>query len=102
MGEQGHLLLELKADLSCKMHFLMSFIHKYVSPVCQGPHAASENKTLYIFLRTQISKNGGTTELIQICVRYDVISAMQTHGPISTPDKHNNCAFYEKSMTFLA
>ena len=60
----------------------MSVIHKDVSPVCQGTHAASENKTLSLFLRTKISKNGGTTELIQICVRYDVISAMQTHSTI--------------------
>ena len=60
----------------------MSFIHKHVSPVCQGTHAASENKTLSLSLRTQISKNGATTELIQICVRYDVISEMWTHGPI--------------------
>ena len=41
----------LKGDLSCKMHFLMSFIHEYV---CRGTHAASENKTLSLFLRTQI------------------------------------------------
>jgi len=33
---------------------LMSFIHKDVSPVCRGTHAASENKTLSLFLRTQI------------------------------------------------
>ena len=44
--------------------------------------AASENKTLSLFLRTQISKNGATTELILICVRYDVISEMWTHGTI--------------------
>ena len=56
------------------MHFLMSFIHKYVSPV-------SENKTLFLFLRTQISKNGGTTELIQICVRYDIISLLSETMP---------------------
>ena len=42
--------------------------------VCQGTYAVSEKKPLSLFLRTQISKNGGTTELIQICVRYDVIS----------------------------
>ena len=64
-----------KGLLSCKMHFLMSFIHKYVSPVCQGTHKVSENKTLSLFLRTHISKNGATTELIQICW-YDVISEM--------------------------
>ena len=69
-------LMSLKGDLSCKMHFLMSFIHQYVSPVCQGTQAASENKTLSLFLRTQISKNGATTELIQICVQYDVMSEM--------------------------
>ena len=68
--------LSVKGDRSFNMHFLMSFIHKYVSPVCQGTHAASVNKTLSLFLRTQISKNGATTELIQICVRYDVISEM--------------------------
>ena len=45
-----------------------------VPPVCRRTHAASENKTLSLFLRTQISKNWATTELIQICVRYDVIS----------------------------
>ena len=44
----------------------MSFIHKYVSPVCQGTHKVSENKTLSLFVRAQISKNGGTMELIQI------------------------------------
>ena len=27
--------LLLKGDLSCKMHFCTSFIHEYVSPVCQ-------------------------------------------------------------------
>ena len=67
------LVFSLKGDLSCKRHFLMSFIHKYVS---QGTHKVSENKNLSLFLCTQISKNGGTTELIQICVRYDVISEM--------------------------
>jgi len=60
----------------------MFFIHKYVSSVRQGTHKVSENKTLSLFLHTHISKNGGTTELIQICVRYDVISEMRTHGPI--------------------
>ena len=58
----------------------MSFIHKDVSLVCQGTHAASGNKTLSLFLRTQISKNGGTTELIQICVRYDVGLAISTEA----------------------
>ena len=45
-------------------------------PRCQETHKVSENKTLSLFLRTQISKHGGTTELIQICCRYDVISEM--------------------------
>ena len=43
-----------------------------------------------LFLRTQISKNGGTTELIQICVRYDVISEMWTPGPIRNVAIRNN------------
>ena len=47
-----------------------------VCPVCQGTHNVSGNKPLSLFLRTHISKNGGTTELIQICIRYDVISEM--------------------------
>ena len=64
-------LCKIKGPLSCKMHFL-----QHVSPVCRGTHAASENQTLSLFLRSQISKNGGTTELIQICIRYDVISEM--------------------------
>ena len=52
-------------------------------PRCvRGTHKVSENKTLSLFLRTQISKNGAATELIQICVRYDVISEMWTHGTI--------------------
>ena len=68
----------------------MSFIHKYVSPLCQGTHKVSENKTLSLFLRTHISKNGGTTELIQICVRYDVISEMWTPGPIRNIAIRNN------------
>ena len=55
---------------------VMYFLHKYVSPVCQETHKVSENITLFIFLRTHVSKNEGTTELIQICVRYDVISEM--------------------------
>ena len=50
--------------------------------MCQGTHKVSENKALSLFLRTQITKNGGTTELIQICVRYDVILEMWTHGTI--------------------
>jgi len=54
--------LSLKGDLSCKMHFWMSFIHKYVSPVFQGTHKVSENTTLSLFLRAQFSKNGGTTD----------------------------------------
>ena len=44
--------------------------------MCKDTHKVSENTTLSLFLRTQIFKNGGTTELIQICVRYDVISEM--------------------------
>ena len=59
--KNNEMLNILKGDLSCKMHFVMSFIHKYVSPVRRGTHAASENKTLSLFLRTQISKNVGTT-----------------------------------------
>jgi len=55
----------------------MSFIHKYVSSLVQETHKVSENKTLSHFLRTHISKNGGTTELIQICCRLDVISEMR-------------------------
>ena len=43
------------------MHSFTSFIHEYVSPVCQGTHQVSENTTLY----TQISKNGAATDLIQ-------------------------------------
>ena len=43
-----------KGDLLCKMHFLMSFIHKYVSPVGQGTHKVAENKTLSLFLHTHI------------------------------------------------
>ena len=64
---------------------LFDVFYKYVSPVCQGTQKISENKTLSLFLRTQISKNGGTMELIQICVLYDVnyvISDMWTHGTI--------------------
>ena len=72
----------------------MSFIHKHVSPVCQGTHNVSENKTLSLFLRTQISKNGATTELIQICVRYDVISEMWTHGPIRNVAIRNNARLF--------
>ena len=53
----------IKGDLSCKMHFVMSFLHQHVSPVCQGTHAASENKTLSLFLRTQNSKNGADPDL---------------------------------------
>ena len=80
----------LKGDLSYKMHFLMSSIHKDVSPVCQGTHAASDNKTLSLFLRTQISKNGGTTELIQICVRYDVILEMWACSETSLSETMRN------------
>ena len=38
-----------------------------VSPVCQETLKVSGNKPLSLLLRTHISKNGGTTELIQIC-----------------------------------
>ena len=69
-------------------------IHKDVSSVCQGTHAASENKSPSLFLRTQISKNGATTELIQICVRYDVISEMWTHGPIRNVAIRNNARLF--------
>ena len=61
----------------------MPFVRKDVSPVCQGTHKVSENKTLSLFLCTQISKNGGTTELIQICVRYDVISEMWIYQKVA-------------------
>ena len=57
---------QVKGDPSCKMHFCTSFIHVYVSPVCQGTHQVSENTTLSLFLHTQISKNGAATDLIQI------------------------------------
>ena len=69
-------------------------LRNYVSPVCQGTHAASENKTLSLFLRSQISKNGATTELIQICSRYDVISAMQTHSTIRNVAIRNNAQLF--------
>ena len=64
----------------------MSFIHRYVSLVCQG--------TLSVFLRTQISKNGATTELIQICGRYDVISEMWTRGTIRNVAIRNNARLF--------
>jgi len=51
---------------------MMSFIHKYVSPVCNETHKVSEDTTLL----THISKNGGTTELIQICCGHDDITKM--------------------------
>jgi len=74
LKQDGYLFMKLSTNikglLSCKMLFIMSLIHKCVSPVSQGTHQVSENKTLSLFLRTQISKNGGTTELIQICCRY--------------------------------
>ena len=70
---------KLKGDLSCKMHFVMSFLHK---SRCVGVLAQRQKIKPSLFLRTQISKNGATTELIQICVRYDVISEMWTHGTI--------------------
>jgi len=55
IGKEGEVKLDLfKGDLLCKMHFMMSFIHKYVSLVCQGTHKVSENKTLSLFLRTHI------------------------------------------------
>ena len=59
------LAIKVKGDLSCKMHFGTSFIHEYVSPVCQGTHQVSENTTLSLFLHTQISKNGAATDLMQ-------------------------------------
>ena len=50
------------------MHFCTSFIREYVSPVCQGTHQVSEDTTLSLFLHTQISKNGATTEPIIIWI----------------------------------
>ena len=41
-----------------------------------GNSQSVRKQTFSLFLRTQISKNGGTTELIQICCQYDVISKM--------------------------
>ena len=73
---------------------LMSSIHKDVSPVCQGTHTASENKTLSLFLLTQISKNGATTDLIQICVRYDVISVMWAGFTRTVAIKNNARLFW--------
>ena len=68
-----------------------------VSPVC--PRCVRELTQRQeikpsLFLRTQISKNGGTTELIQICVRYDVISEMWTHGPIRNVAIRNNARLF--------
>ena len=54
----------IKGLLSCKMHFLMSFIHNDVPPVCQQTHKVPESATVSHFLRTRISKNGGTRELV--------------------------------------
>ena len=54
----------------------MSFIHKYVSPVCQETHNVSENMTLSLLVFTNISKSGGTTELNQICCGHDDITKM--------------------------
>jgi len=42
----------------------------------QETHEVSENTTLSLFLLTHISRNGGTTELIQICCGHDVITQM--------------------------
>ena len=66
MDSSGLESFYVKGELSCKMHFCTSFIHEYVSPVCQGTHQVSENTTLSLFLHTQISKNGAATELIII------------------------------------
>ena len=84
-----------KGLLSCKVHVFISSIHKHVSPVCQGTHKVSENKTLSLSLRTQISQNGGTTELIQICCRYDVISGMWAG---LTPMAQSETLLYQKHV----
>jgi len=59
-----------------KVTYYVSFIYKYVSPVCQETHKVSENKTLSLFLLSHISKNRGTTEMIQICWGHDDITKM--------------------------
>ena len=66
LEEENKEFLSFKGDLSCTMHFCTSFIHEYLSLVCQGTHQVSENTTLSIFLHTQISKNGAATDLIKI------------------------------------
>jgi len=52
------------------------FINMCPRPVCKETHKVSENKTLSLFLLTHISKNGGTTELIQISCGHDDITKM--------------------------
>ena len=51
------------------MHFPMSVIHQHVSPVRQKINPS-------LFSSVPKSLKTGTTELIQIYVRYDVISEM--------------------------
>ena len=73
------------------------FIHKYVSPVCKETHKVSENKTPSLFLRTQISKKGGTTGLIQISCRYDVMSE---RGSLLYSDGYSPCGKAAREKAF--
>ena len=65
----------LKVPSYAKCTFLC-LLYINICPRCVRKLTVLENKTLSLFLRTQISKDGGTTGLIQICIRYDVISEM--------------------------
>ena len=74
----------------------MSFIHTYVSLVCKETHKVSENTTPSLFLRTHISKNGGTTELIQICCSHDDITNIWAGF---TPTALSETLLYQKQCT---
>ena len=62
-----------------------------VSPVCRGTHAASENKTLSLFLRTHI-------ERIQICCRYYVIS---DGGPTESCYQKQCLTYFGRNLVFV-
>ena len=64
----------VKGHLVCKIHFLMYFIHKHVSPLCKEILKVSGKKIRSLFVLIHLYKNLSENELIRFWPLYDVIT----------------------------
>ena len=87
----SQMLLSFYSTENKKPVFELSVSHHHESPVRRGSHAASEHKTLSLFLRTQRVNN----ERIQISIRGDV------SGPSESCSQKQCLTCFGRNLVFV-